>query len=134
MPWIRTAGSTNSPLLKRTPPLEHLVRVHPVRSRHLRHARARLQRQLYNPPLLCNRPKSAYATSRSRFLCMIHDAIVGLTPEAMPEGKAGRLLLIQDVNVMGKPVEQLDTIARAALGVPLSQVKLPYPLLSEPIR
>ena len=76
---------------KLTTPLEHLVGVHAMRLRNPRHARTRLQRQIDNPPLLRNRPKSAYATCCPRFLCNNHDAIIGLTPEPMPEGKTERL-------------------------------------------
>jgi hypothetical protein len=38
---------------------------------HQRHARTRLQRQLYNPPLLCNRAKSP--NMPFRFICLNHD-------------------------------------------------------------
>ena len=73
-------------------PLEHLVRVHSVRPRHQRHACAWLQRQLYDPPLLCNRSPPANTTFRPRSLCLHHDAIVRLNFDSVPEGKTGRLL------------------------------------------
>ena len=40
-------------------PLEHLVRVHTVRTSHQRHTRAGLECQLCNPPLLRHRPPPA---------------------------------------------------------------------------
>ena len=49
-------------------PLEDLVRVHPVRPGHQRYARAWLQGQLYDPPLLGNRSPPANSTSPSRSL------------------------------------------------------------------
>ena len=78
--------------LESSPPLEHLVSVQPMSPCHQRHARARLQRQLNNLPLLCNRPPSANPTSRP--FCLIHDHIVRLKPAGIPEGKTKRLRFI----------------------------------------
>jgi hypothetical protein len=58
---------------------------------HQRNTRAWLQRQIYNLPLLCNRPESANATFRTR--CLFPDYIVRLKPVEMPEGKTARLQL-----------------------------------------
>jgi hypothetical protein len=74
-----------------TSPCKYLVGVHPMCPCHQSHTRTWLQRQLYNPPLLCNRTKSAGATSRPCFLCVNHDDIVGPNPHPVPEGNLGRL-------------------------------------------
>ena len=56
-----------------------------MRTCNQRHARAWLQCQIYDLPLLCNRPKSANPTFRSR--CLFHDHMVRLKPAQMPEGQ-----------------------------------------------
>jgi hypothetical protein len=68
-------------------PLEHLVRVYRVRPGHQRHTRARVQRQLYDPPLLCNRSPPANTTFRSRSLSATHNANVRLKPQRCARGK-----------------------------------------------
>ena len=84
------AGSFSSPRFSATP-LEHLVRVHPVRTSHQRHTRTGLKGQLRNPPLLRRRSEPARAAPGSCFLLINHDDIVVLKPELMPEGNSGRL-------------------------------------------
>ena len=85
----RGRGLNQLAALECTSPLKHLVRVQPMRTCNQRHARAWLQCQIYDLPLLCNRPKSANPTFRSR--CLFHDHMVRLKPAQMPEGKTTRL-------------------------------------------
>ncbi len=85
----RGRGLNQLAALECTSPLKHLVRVQSMSTCNQRHARAWLQCQIYDLPLLCNRPKSANPTSRARYL--FHDHIVRLKLAEMPEGKTTRL-------------------------------------------
>ncbi len=75
--------------LQRTTPLEHLVRVHTVRTSHQRHTRTGLKGQLRNPPLLRYGPPPADRSYPTCFLCNTHDGIVRLPPNPTPEGNSG---------------------------------------------
>jgi hypothetical protein len=55
-----------------------------VRTSHTRNTRARRQRQLDDPPLLCDRPTSANTAPRATSL--IHDNIVKRKLAPKPEG------------------------------------------------
>jgi hypothetical protein len=72
-----------------TSPCKYLVGVYPMCPCHQSHTRTRLQRQLDNPPLLCNRTKSASTPIPT--LCLNHEYIVRLKPAGMPDGKTTRL-------------------------------------------
>ena len=73
--------------LKCPPPLENLVGIYPVRSRHQRHTGTRLKRQLHNLPLLRHRTPPTDTAFLACTLDIRHDDIVELVPKPIPEGK-----------------------------------------------
>ena len=83
---------TQLALLKQTPPLEYLVRVHSVCPRDLRHTRTRFHRQLHDLQLLRSRPTPSAPTPYTRIFCMDHAVMLIRTIARSPEGNFPRLL------------------------------------------
>jgi len=107
-------GSTNSPLSKSPPPLEHLVGVYAICSHHQCHNCTWLKRQLHNPPLLRYGSKSPHASFRFPTLRLNHDHIVRLRFGLMPDGKTRRLRLSHRLSGRNTQLTAKDHIAQRA--------------------
>ena len=92
--YARSCGIHQLTALESTTPLEHLVRVQPMSTCNKRHARVRLQRQIYDLPLLSHGPRSANATCSP--FCVNYGYIVRPKPLNMPEGRTERLHITSD--------------------------------------